>query len=85
MLIISSSDGVGKRASPRENNLDNRRNFCFVDFVSRGEAGEAMRAVDGVSYRDAPLKFSMSILKSQRDTTSDKGMGMGMKRTSRWG
>ena len=77
-MLISSSDGVSKRVCPRDNNLDNRRNFCFVDFVSREEAGEAVRAVDGVDYRDALLKVSMSISKSQRDRTSDRGMGMGM-------
>lgn len=68
--------------SPRENNLEARRNFCFVDFVSREEAGEAMRAIDGTSYRESPLKVSMSITKSQRDRTSDRGMGM--ERNSRW-
>ncbi|KAM0160959.1 hypothetical protein ACHAPC_003105 [Botrytis cinerea] len=84
-------DGVSKRVCPRDNNLDNRRNFCFVDFVSREKAGEAVRAVDGVDYRDALLKVSMSISKSQRDRTSDRGMGMGMgigmgsERNSRWG
>ncbi|KAM0130310.1 hypothetical protein ACHAP3_007449 [Botrytis cinerea] len=84
-------DGVSKRVCPRDNNLDNRRNFCFVNFVSREEAGEAVRAVDGVDYRDALLKVSMSISKSQRDRTSDRGMGMGMgigmgsERNSRWG
>ncbi|KAF7918678.1 uncharacterized protein EAE98_003127 [Botrytis deweyae] len=79
-------DGVSKRVSPRENNLEDRRNFCFVDFVSREEAEEAMRAIDGTSYRDAPLKVSMSITKSQRDRTGNRGvgMGMGMERNSRW-
>ncbi|KAF5868283.1 putative ribonucleoprotein [Botrytis fragariae] len=77
-------DEVSKRVSPRKNNLDNRRNFCFVDFVSREEAEEAMRAIDGTSYRESPLKVSMSITKSQRDRTSDREMEMGMERNSRW-
>ncbi|KAF7872216.1 hypothetical protein EAF04_003141 [Stromatinia cepivora] len=63
-------DGVSKRVSPRDNNLDDqRRNFCFVDFTSREEAQAAMKAIDGTFYRDAPLKVSMAIPKSERQSS----------------
>ncbi|CAD6443460.1 95a70503-920b-41e4-b4f7-81ffce620d85-CDS [Sclerotinia trifoliorum] len=60
-------DVVSKSVSPRDNNLDDqRRKFCFVDFTTREEAQAAMKAIDGTIYRDAPLKVSMAIPKSER-------------------
>lgn len=67
--FIHFRDGVSKRVSPRENNVgDGRRNFCFVDFTTREEAKAAKDSIDGTFYRDAPLKVSAAIPRSQRQT-----------------
>ncbi|KAA8573485.1 hypothetical protein EYC84_005070 [Monilinia fructicola] len=64
-------DGVSKRISPRDNYGNNsRRNFCFVDFTTPEEAQAARpaarQAIDGQLYRDAPLKVSAVLPRSER-------------------
>ncbi|KAF7887890.1 uncharacterized protein EAF01_011044 [Botrytis porri] len=72
--------GLPRMLDQTENELEIRS--IFEGFKIPEEAEEAMRAIDGTSYRDAPLKVSISIVKSQRDRNSDSGMGM--ERNSRW-
>ncbi|ESZ92776.1 RNA recognition domain-containing protein [Sclerotinia borealis F-4128] len=78
-------DAVSKRVSPRDNNPDNhRRNFCYIDFTTSQGAQAARQAIDGILYRDAPLKFAIAIPKSSRKpdkyaTAKEKAMG-----SSRW-
>ncbi|KAK6073221.1 RNA recognition domain-containing protein [Seiridium cupressi] len=61
-------DGVSKRVSPRESGEpgEGRRNFCFVDFTTREQAQAAKSAIHGISYREAPLKVSEAVPKTDR-------------------
>ncbi|KAH8662443.1 hypothetical protein BX600DRAFT_498964 [Xylariales sp. PMI_506] len=56
-------DSVGKRVTPRSTeggDVDERRNFCFVDFSTPEEAQAALDAVDGSSFNGGSLKVSLA-------------------------
>ncbi|EPS45833.1 hypothetical protein H072_188 [Dactylellina haptotyla CBS 200.50] len=59
--------GISKRISPRESTTEERRNFCFVDFSTREQAQAAREIINGIIYRDYPLKITEAVPRATRD------------------
>ncbi|KAI0452944.1 RNA-binding domain-containing protein [Xylaria acuta] len=53
-------EAISKRVSAHESTRDlpGRHDYCFVDFSTPEEAKEAMELLNGVSFREGPIKVS---------------------------